>query len=345
MPEEPALRAVLVEDSSVQAAALARMLEADGDIVVVATAADAREAADAVAQHRPDVVTMDLDIPGGGQHAIEQIMSLTPTPILVVSGLVDSPRATPAVQALAAGAVEALPKPRVWDEADAHELRRQVRRVGRVLVLRRRPQAPPEPRASRAPRTVRGAGTGTVLAVAASTGGPRALSTLLRGLAGSSASILLVQHIHPAFVDGFVSWLAGTTHMSAVIARDGARAAPGVIHVAPGDCHLRLGPDGCLDVGPEPATLHRPSADELFRSVARHGGRSAVGVLLTGMGEDGAGGLLAIRQAGGHTFAQDEASSAVYGMPRAAQRLGAAESILPLEELPQAVNAVLRRRR
>ena len=337
------MRAVLVEDSTVQAAALARMLEADGDIVVVATAADAREAADAVAQHRPDVVTMDLDIPGGGQHAIEQIMSLNPTPILVVSGLLDTARATPAVQALAAGAVEALPKPRVWDEADAHELRRQVRRVGRVPVIRRRPQAPAVSLPSRALRTA--PGTGTVLAVAASTGGPTALAALLRGLTGTAAAILLVQHIHPAFVEGFVSWLARTTQTKAVIAKDGARATPGVIHVAPGDCHLRLGRDGLLDVGPEPETLHRPSADELFRSVARHGGRSAAGVLLTGMGEDGAGGLLAIRQAGGHTFAQDEASSAVYGMPRAAQRLGAAETILPLEELPQAVAAVLRRRR
>src|SRR5688500_4601431 len=123
------VRAVLVEDSDVQAVALSRMLEADGDIVVVATAADARAAAERVAQHRPDVVTMDQDIHGGGQRAIEQIMVETPTPILVVSGVVDSARAAPAMQAMAAGAVDAFPKPRVWGEHDARELRRQVRRV------------------------------------------------------------------------------------------------------------------------------------------------------------------------------------------------------------------------
>ena len=335
------LRAVLVEDSGVQAAALARMLEADGDVVVVATAADAAAAVAAVARLRPDVVTMDLDIPGGGQEAIEQIMAETPTPILVVSGVMDSRQAAPAVRALAAGAVDALPKPRVWTERDARELRRQVRRVGQVPVIRRRPVAGPARRRP-APTVIPAVG-GPLVAVAASTGGPAAVAALLRGLAGTPAAVLLVQHIHPAFAGSFATWLAGVTGSSVAIARDGDRAAAGCVHVAPGDCHLRLGADGRLKVSPEPATLHRPSADELFRSVAEHARAAAVGVLLTGMGDDGAAGLLAMRQAGARTFAQDESSSAVYGMPRAAQRLGAVEEVLPLDRLAEAVQQSLRR--
>lgn len=333
------LRAVLVEDSTVQARAIARMLEAEGDIVVVATAADAGEAAAAVARLRPDVVTMDLDIPGGGHEAIEQIMADTPTPILVVSGILESQTGPLAVRALAAGAVDALPKPRVWDDAEASELRRQVRRVGRIPVIRRRPQGTRPRRARELPPR---SGAGPIVAVAASTGGPAALSTLLSGLAGASATILVVQHIHPAFADGFATWLATVSGLPVTMAGDGARLASGCVYVAPGDCHLRLGPEARLVVGPDPPTLHRPSADVLFRSVAEHGGRGAVGVLLTGMGEDGAAGLLAMRQAGARTFAQDEASSAVYGMPRAAERIGAAEQILPLDELAAAVRDGLR---
>jgi two-component system chemotaxis response regulator CheB len=336
------MRAVLVEDSTVQAAALARMLEADGDIEVVATAVDVAAAADAVALHRPDVVAMDLDIPGGGgQHAIERIMAETPTPILVVSGMIASAQAAPAVRALAAGAVDALPKPTEWGATDADELRRHVRRVGRVPVIRRRP--PAIAKAAPAPLPAAASTGGLVLAIAASTGGPAALASLLVELADCGARILVVQHIHPAFVEGFADWLTDASGIETVIARDGDHALAGRIHIAPGDCHLRLAGDGRLDVRGAPETLHRPSADELFRSVARHGGRGAVGVQLTGMGEDGAAGLLAMREAGARTFAQDEASSAVYGMPRAASRMGAAESILPLEALPTAIRLALRR--
>lgn len=336
------VRAVLVEDSDVQAAALARMIEADGDIVVVATAADAGAAAASVAQHRPDVVTMDLDIPGGGHNAIEQIMVETPTPILVVSGVMSSSRAEPAVQALAAGAVEAFPKPRVWAEDDARELRRQVRRVGRIPVIRRRPSPG---RSVAPPPRPHGAAVEAIIAVAASTGGPAALAGFLKGLGETGAAVLLVQHIHEAFAEGFAAWLGSVSGMDVTLARHGAPISPGCVHVAPGGEHLRLGANGRLEVGPEPATLHRPSADELFRSVARNGGRRSVGILLTGMGEDGAAGLLAMREAGARTFAQDEASSAVFGMPRAAQRMGAAEAVLGLEQLPQAVREALRRRR
>lgn len=329
------LRAVLVEDSGVQARALARMLEADGDISVVAIAADTAEAIAAASRHRPDVVTMDLDIPGaGGQHAIERIMAEAPVPILVVSGLIDGRRATRAVEALAAGAVDALPKPAVWSHSDELELRRHVRRVARIPVIRRRPQPPPRPPA----RSVRGPRrrAGAVVAIAASTGGPAALATVLSGLAGERAPILVVQHIHPSFAGGFAAWLSSAAGVKAVMAEDGMELCPDCVHVAPGDAHLRLGPGSRLDVSPHPPALHRPSANELFRSVAVHAGADAVGVILTGMGEDGAHGLLDMRRAGARTFAQDEATSTVFGMPRAARQLGAAD-MLPLHEIAPAV--------
>jgi two-component system chemotaxis response regulator CheB len=341
----PPLRALLVEDSTLQAKALTRMLEAEGDIVVVATAGDAADAVSAVARHRPDVVTMDLDIPGGGgQVAITQIMAATPTPILVVSGILDDRHAPPAVAALAAGAVEALPKPRAWGDDDAAELRRQVRRVSRIPVIRRRPQAPRAPR--RLWRPDPSVPTdGPIVALAASTGGPAALAVLLGGLREARAPVLLVQHIHPSFAGGFAAWLTSCTGKPAVIAENGMPLEAGRVHVAPGDVHLRLAPGGRLAVSPDPPALHRPSADVLFESVAEVAGRSAIGVLLTGMGDDGARGLLAMRRAGARTFAQDEASSTVFGMPRAAALAGAADTVLALDELAAAVHEAVEQAR
>jgi two-component system chemotaxis response regulator CheB len=331
------LRALLVEDSALQARALKRILEAEGDIVVVATAEHTADAVQAVAHHRPDVVTMDLDIPGGGgQLAIERIMAETPTPILVVSGILENRDAPHAVAALAAGAVGALPKPRTWEKADEEGLRRQVRLVGGIPVIRRRPPGTFRTHPGRRGRS-RATEGARPIALAASTGGPAALAVLVGGLAGTGAPILLVQHIHPSFANGFAAWLGSSTGMDAVIAEDGMRLAPGRIHVAPGDVHLLLGPDERLALRAEPEALHRPSADVLFASVAAVAGASAVGVLLTGMGDDGAKGLLAMRRAGARTFAQDEATSTVYGMPKAAAHSGAAETVLALEDLAAAV--------
>lgn len=325
------LRAVLVEDSPTQAQAIRRMLEADGDIVVVARAEDATTAIAEVARHRPDVVTMDLDVPkGGGQHAIEQIMAQTPTPILVLSGIIDSDAEPHAIRALAAGAVDALPKPRTWTSDGAAELRRHVRRVCGVPVIRRRQRT--SVRAGRIRNT-----SGAVVAVAASTGGPAALAAVLRGLHGLPAPILVVQHIHPSFSGSFAAWLGGATGIPTALAEHGQEAVAGRAYVGPGDLHLRLGPKRTLLLSPDPPTLHRPSADVLFASVAEHAGAAGVGVVLTGMGDDGSDGLLALRRAGGRALAQDEGSSTVFGMPRAAQAAGAAHQMLPLEDISRAV--------
>jgi two-component system chemotaxis response regulator CheB len=323
------LRLVLVEDSMTQRAHLRRLLEAEGDIKVVAEATDAGSAVDEVARHRPDVVTMDLDMPGGGgQGAIARIMAETPTPILVLSGVIDTAAAAPAVGALAAGAVDALPKPRRWTEEAAGTLRRQVRTVAGVSVVGRRRGPAFRPASS--------AG-GAVVGIGASTGGPAAVATLLGALPAVPAPVMLVQHIHPSFVAGFVSWLAGAIDLPVELAEHGATLRDGHVYVAPGDVHMRLAARRKIALDPEPPSVHRPSIDVLFHSIAALAGDRSVGVLLTGMGEDGAQGLLAMRTARGATMAQDADSCVVFGMPRAAERVGAVERMLPPTRLAAAV--------
>ena len=161
-----------------------------------------------------------------------------------------------------------------------------------------------------------------MVGIAASTGGPAALATLLRALPPLLAPVLVVQHIHPSFTAGFVTWLDAEVPAPVQCATDGALPLPGHVYVAPAEVHLRLGAAGRMSLDPDPPAVHRPSADELFHSIAERAGPAAVGVSLTGMGQDGARGLLAMRRAGARTFAQDEASSVVFGMPRAALRVG-----------------------
>ncbi len=331
----PPIRLVLVEDSATQRAALRHALEAEGDIEVVAMAEDADAAVLEVARLRPQIVTMDLDIPGGGgQGAIARIMAETPTPILVLSGVFDTAGAPPAVAALAAGAVDALPKPGRWTDDAARRLRRQVRTVASVPVVGRR-------RRGAAPGR-RSPGEGPVIGLVASTGGPAALVSLLGGLAAVPAPVLVVQHIHPTFVTGFATWLDDAVTMPVSLATDGEVAEPGRIYVAPGETHLRLGARSRLRLSPAPRRVHVPSGDELLTSLAREAGATGVGAVLTGMGEDGAAGLLELRRAGGRTFAQDEETSTVFGMPRAAERLGAAQRMLPPERLATAIAGAVR---
>jgi two-component system, chemotaxis family, protein-glutamate methylesterase/glutaminase len=161
---------------------------------------------------------------------------------------------------------------------------------------------------------------------------------VLSGLGGLPAPVLVVQHLHPDFTGGLVDWMARVSALPVEVARDGQPAVAGRAYLAPGLHHLRLGAGGRLELTDTPASLHRPSADELFGSLAERAGPAGTGVLLTGMGEDGARGLLRLHRAGGCTFAQDEASSAVFGMPQAAYRMGAVTGLLPLEKIAAAVH-------
>ena len=329
------VRVVVVEDSPSQRAHLVRALQADGDIVVVGEAQSAPEAIRAVERLRPDVITLDLVIPdGGGQYAIEQIMARMPTPILVLSATFDSREATPAIDTLVAGALGAFPKPRRWTAPDEVALRQRLRSLNGVTVVRHprghiKTSSLVSGRKSRGP--TRPIVTGhRVVALAASTGGPPALATILSGLGSLRAPVLVVQHIHPDFVDSLVDWMDKVTDLTVCRAETGQRLEPGTVYIGPGGVHLRVDSHRRILLDPEPFMLHRPSASELLSSLARHVGADGIGVVLTGMGEDGADGLLELRRAGGTTIAQDAASSTVFGMPRAADRIGAAASVVPL---------------
>lgn len=325
------IRALIVQDAP--GSRLARILERDGDIAVIGQPSSGASAIGLVASEHPDIVILDLQLgDGSGQHIIESIMARTPTPILVLS----SPRSPSAAEALLAGALDAMATPSCWTVELESQIRRRVRQIRQVAVIRHPRGAlvqPPVPR--KEPRH----GQQPVVALAASTGGPIVLATILAGLGGLTAPVLVVQHLHPDFTRGLLDWLARESALPMEIPEHDQLALPGHVYLAPGGTHLRLGANLRLELAETPVTIHRPSADQLFLSVAAQMGPSAVGVILTGMGDDGAQGLLEIRSRGGHTFGQDEASCAVFGMPQAAQRLGGVTDLLP----PQLVAPAIRR--
>lgn len=340
-----------MEDSAVQRAKVIAVLEFDGDIRVIGEATNAIEAVAMVASLRPDVVTLDLNIPeGGGQYALEQIMANTPTPVLVLSSTVSGGTSAAAVESLVGGALLAVPKPMRWTAEFESELRRSVRTIRNVPVIRHlRGRLRPAPTAraqvlatSPAPpaisrHTSPSAPESCVVAIAASTGGPPALATVLAGLANLDVPVLIVQHIHADFVQGFADWMDRISPLQVVVARHGQSLHGGCVYVAPGGSHLRISSHWRIELVDVPVTVHRPSADQLFESVALRTGARGVGVLLTGMGEDGAAGLAAMHRTCAHTIAQDEATSAVFGMPRAAQRLRVVDQQLPLPAIAGAI--------
>jgi two-component system, chemotaxis family, protein-glutamate methylesterase/glutaminase len=338
-------RVVVVEDSLVQRAKLVAVLEGDGDIEVVGEATTAVEAIALVASLHPNVVTLDLNIPdGGGQYALEQIMAHTPTPILVLSSTVSDGTSAPAVEALVGGALLAVPKPVRWTPDFESELRRNVRMIRNVPVIRHmrgraRSLSPAVPALRQTPPSPHraSANESCVVAIAASTGGPPALATVLQGLSKLAAPVLIVQHIHPDFVRGLVDWMDRVSPLDVVLARRGEPLRDGCVHIAPGGTHLCISRDWKIDLVDSPATVHRPSANQLFESVALRAGEKGIGVLLTGMGDDGATGLAAMHRCGARTIAQDQETSAVYGMPRAAQQLGVVDQQLPLPAIAAAI--------
>jgi two-component system chemotaxis response regulator CheB len=355
----PRIRVLVVEDSLTVRRRLVEVLAADPGIEVVGEAADGKRGIELCEQLRPDVVTMDMMLPVmSGLSATEYIMAHVPTPILVVSSSLNRGELYKTYDALAAGAVDVLDKP-TGDEPDGDweaRLLATVKLVSRIRVITHprarlaglgRVGAEPRPGgavASPAVLPARPSRRGYELAViGASTGGPGAILDFLRALRPPfPLPILFVLHIGEPFALAFADWLDGQTGVRVSYARDGDRVGDGVgrVVMAPPDTHLALEGDRLrLSHGPMRHSC-RPSVDVLFESAAREYGPSAIAILLTGMGRDGAAGLLAVRRAGGHTIAQDEATSVVYGMPREAALLGAVERQLPLAEIGPALAAL-----
>ncbi|MGB8650948.1 MAG: chemotaxis-specific protein-glutamate methyltransferase CheB [Mycobacteriales bacterium] len=353
MAETPrATTVVVVDDSAVQRRFVRAAIEADPDFTVVGEARNGKEAVALVARLRPGAVLMDLDLPHmSGIEAIERIMASSPTPILVYSGHVGGAESDNALEALAAGAVDVLSKPGPEDrgtlEDYADQLRRRLRVAARVRVIthprgRLRSKGIPvagslsltSRRQEREPMEAR---LGVkLLAIGASTGGPQALHTVLKDLpADLDQAVVVVQHMAEGFIPGLAAWLDQLVPLPVVVGGSGRRLLPRTITIAPSGGNLLVQDDRlrvlCTD--PDPGQFHVPGIDQCFRSVADALGPDAIGVLLTGMGRDGAAGLKAMRDRGAVTLGQDEATSTVYGMPAAALAMDAVEHQLPVDQI------------
>jgi len=334
-PADPQIRVLLVGAPSGEGNRLGTILRRDGDIVVSGEASTGAEAVEAVARTTPDVVLLDLYLKdGGSRHSIEQIMARNPTPILVLAPVTMARDSRDVMEALLAGAMDVLPRPEGWIAEPAANLRRAIRQLNKIPVIKH-PRGILETTTTFDPRSL--PDRRPLVAIAASTGGPTALATLLAGLAGLPATVLVVQHLHADFTDRLAAWMSRISPLPVSVAEHHQIALAAHVYLAPGNAHLRVGPGFRLELDPEPASAHRPSADQLFLSVADRARTDSIGVLLTGIGDDGARGLLAIRERGGQTLAQNEASCAVFGMPQAAQRLGAVTNLLPVTELAGAI--------
>ncbi|MGH7805695.1 MAG: chemotaxis-specific protein-glutamate methyltransferase CheB, partial [Candidatus Binatia bacterium] len=307
------IRALVVDDSASARASIAAILREDDEIEVVGEASDGLAAVELTKKLRPDVVTMDLEMPGlDGFGATQEIMIERPTPIVVVSAMSHVAEAEAAVRALGAGALAVLRKPPGPTNAAyaraAEEMRETVKAMAEVKVVRRIRAARPMP----APKASAGVAEHTrLIAIAASTGGPAALQTVLAALPRDlPVPILVVQHIASGFTAGLATWLTHATGRPVKLAEHGESLVPATVYVAPEDHHLGATAERTVALSADPPIGgFRPAATYLFRSVAAAYGRAVTAVILTGMGRDGVDGLRAVRQAGGRVLAQDEETS------------------------------------
>ena len=336
----------LVEDSPTALVTLCRGLEADGDIQVIGSAMSAEDAIQSLPALQPDLLITDFLLPGlDGLGLTRWMMDHCRLPILVVSDLV-VPGSTRALACLEAGAVDLAAKPSGFDLGG--ETWARFRAKVRLLAGIRLRKVPAPSRLERPlihgrqilPQALPPVLPLAYLALGASTGGPEALRILLTSLkADLRVPVLLVQHMSEGFLTGFADWLSGSTGLPIRLGVNGVMPSPGTVHLAPEGCHMELDATGRIRLREaEVSGLHAPSVDRLFKSLARHHAPATGALLLTGMGQDGAAGLLELRQGGARTAVQDEASSVVFGMPKAAWDLGAAEAMLPLQGLPARVN-------
>lgn len=336
------IRVLIVDDSPTVCAIIKRGLQAADGIEVIGTAPDPYVARDLIVKDPPDVVTLDIEMPRmDGLTFLGKLMKHFPLPVVVVSTLTQD-GSTKALQALAAGAVEVVGKNVSDDRRHAFliELVDKVRAAARARVRGAVAPAPARVPAPAALATLHRGGRG-LLAIGASTGGTEALARILARLPANTPPTVIVQHMPPVFTRQLAGRLDGLSAMTVREATHGEALVPGLALLAPGDRHLLLRRQGAgyrveLRDGPK-VSGHKPSVDVLFRSVAEVAKGDAVGVILTGMGADGAQGLLQMRQAGAETIGQDEASCVVYGMPREAAQLGAVATVASLDRIPERI--------
>lgn len=347
-----AIKVLIIDDSALVRKVLREILSAQPGIVVVGTASDPIYAREQIKELNPDVLTLDIEMPRmDGLEFLRRLMRLRPMPVVMVSSLTERGSEV-TLRALELGAVDYIAKPRLDIErglaAYAAELGEKIRAAAGARL--RRPAltsiGPSNTADAILPALANPiASTEKLIVIGASTGGTEALREILVRMPADSPAIVIAQHMPAGFTRTFATRLDSLCQISVAEAEHGQRILPGHAYIAPGHSHLLLARNGAnyvteLNAGP-PVNRHRPSVDALFRSAANCAGANAVGVILTGMGRDGAAGLLEMRQRGAHTIAQDEASCVVFGMPKEAINLGAAVEQASLEDIPRRLIALL----
>lgn len=331
------IKVLCVDDSALIRDLLSEIINEQPDMEVVAVAPDPLVARDLIKRHNPDVLTLDVEMPRmDGLDFLERLMRLRPMPVLMVSSLTQAGSEV-TLRALELGALDFVAKPALGIRSGmieyANEIAEKLRAAAVSRPQRVRRRDAPAPQRLTAPLV----SSEKLIVIGASTGGTEAIRHVLEPLPANSPAILIAQHMPGGFTRSFAERLDRLCRISVKEAVDGERILPGHAYIAPGDAHLKISRSGAnyvarLDNGP-PVNRHRPSVDVLFGSAAAQAGRNAIGVLLTGMGKDGAAGLLEMRQAGAPTIAQDEASCVVFGMPREGIALGGASEVLPLDDV------------
>lgn len=335
------IRVLIIDDSATMRAVLAARLSGNPDIQVVGLANNAAEGRAAIKELEPDVVTLDIEMPGmNGLDFLDKIMTLRPTPVIIVSGLTQAGSDVTA-RALGLGAVDCYCKTDYSGSAmqDSGKLAGMVRQAAQVKMRRRVPDLAHIAAPVRAISAGHGRTDTRVIAIGSSTGGVEALQVLLRSFPEDGPPAMIVQHVDARFAPAIARTLNQVSPATVLLAEPDMPLRRGHVYLAPGDDrHLMVAGTATLHAKlrpGEPISGHRPSVDALFMSVAQRVGADAIGILLTGMGADGAKGLLAMQQAGALTIAQDEASCTVFGMPRVAISLGAAQVVAPIGRIAQ----------
>lgn len=337
------IKVLVVDDSAIVRKIFNEELSRERGIDVIGTAPDPYVARDKIVRLKPDVVTLDIEMPRmDGITFLKKLMKYYPLPVIVVSSLTPKGGRL-ALEAIESGAVEVLSKPGgAYSVGDMkQQLADKIRAAARARVSRRKDETSVDEASVTLPTRALKETTNKVIAIGASTGGTEALKKVLTKFPRTIPGVLVVQHMPPNFTTAFAERLDNMCDISVKEAEDGDSVLPGRALIAPGNYHMLLRRSGAryyVSVKNGPMVCHqRPSADVLFNSSAQYAGANSIGVILTGMGSDGAQGLLKIRQAGARTIGQDEASCVVYGMPKEAAKLGAVEKIVPLDRIAQQV--------
>jgi len=341
------IKVLVVEDSPVVRDLLSYILSNDPGIRVIGAAATGEEAIRTAARLRPDLITMDVNMPGiNGFDATRRIMESCPSPIIIVSASYDPKDLAKTFQAVEAGALTFLPPPLGIGHPEfqgrADELIRTVKLMSEIKVVRRWPKSPakaaPRIEVKQSPKKIE------VVALGASTGGPLVLKMILEGLgAGFPVPVLMVQHMSPGFVTGLAEWLQQSSRFPVRVAQHQEQIRPGQAYLAPDGLHMEVDRFGRIELSTQaPVNGLRPAIAPLFRSVAEFYGPSAVGILLTGMGADGAAEMALMKAKGAVTIAQDKESSVVHGMPGEAIKLGAAVYVLAPEKIAELLNVLVK---